>query len=148
MSTKRKASGPAGAPSRKHRRLSDDESDSASSSSSRSSLGSRKNAAKIRQDEDFEDSDDEISVPIAFEPLPERIRMPSKNSAPIVRSKEQPPTQATIPDFEDLGISPSLIRSLKTMSIRKPTPVQAACIPPLLAGELACASCDLGNADE
>ncbi|KAF9516870.1 hypothetical protein BS47DRAFT_1291797 [Hydnum rufescens UP504] len=38
-------------------------------------------------------------------------------------------------DFAELGISSILIRSLTTMSIRRPTPVQAACIPPLLSGQ-------------
>lgn len=143
MSTKRKASGHVGAPSRKQRRLSDDESDSASSSSTRSSVVSKKNAARTWEDEGLEDSDDDISVLMTFEPLPERIRMPTKQPAPTVLSKVPPPTRATVPDFEDLGISPNLIRSLKTMSIRKPTAVQAACIPSLLAGQLACAFCEL-----
>lgn len=38
-------------------------------------------------------------------------------------------------DFASFGIYKSLVSSMNTMSIRKPTPVQAACIPPLLAGQ-------------
>ena len=37
--------------------------------------------------------------------------------------------------FADLGASKALVASLGTMSIRHPTEVQTACIPPLLAGE-------------
>ena len=37
-------------------------------------------------------------------------------------------------NFTDLGVITSLVSSLSAMSIRKPTPVQAACIPPLLQG--------------
>ena len=37
-------------------------------------------------------------------------------------------------DFADLGASKVLVSALTTMSIRHPTEVQAACIPPLLAG--------------
>jgi ATP-dependent RNA helicase DDX49/DBP8 len=36
--------------------------------------------------------------------------------------------------FAELGVVASLVASLSAMSIRKPTPVQAACIPPLLEG--------------
>lgn len=36
--------------------------------------------------------------------------------------------------FADLGISKSLQAALASMSINKPTQVQAACIPPLLTG--------------
>jgi ATP-dependent RNA helicase DDX49/DBP8 len=38
------------------------------------------------------------------------------------------------PSFSALGISPPLQAALASMSIRTPTPVQAACIPPLLSG--------------
>lgn len=37
--------------------------------------------------------------------------------------------------FEALGISPALMTALNKMSIRLPTEIQAACIPPLLQGE-------------
>ena len=36
--------------------------------------------------------------------------------------------------FEDIGLEPFLVKALKTMSIKGPTEVQAACIPPILAG--------------
>lgn len=46
------------------------------------------------------------------------------------------PSKSTSSDtFLSLGVSASLQAALSTMSIRTPTGVQAACIPPLLAGE-------------
>lgn len=38
-------------------------------------------------------------------------------------------------DFSSLGISDNLVASMNSMSIRRPTPVQLACIPPLLEGK-------------
>jgi hypothetical protein len=38
-------------------------------------------------------------------------------------------------NFIELGVHPSLVTSLAAMSIRKPTSVQASCIPPLLKGD-------------
>lgn len=91
--------------------------------------------SKTLQANAVDDSDDEDSRPSVLDDLPERINISAKK----LRSQ---PTASSIPipsgtsDFADLGISPTLTRALKTMSIQKPTPVQAACIPPLLAGEL------------
>ena len=47
------------------------------------------------------------------------------------------PTPMTIKpsSFEALGISPALINALNKMSIKLPTEIQVACIPPLLQGE-------------
>ncbi|KXN83681.1 ATP-dependent RNA helicase DBP8 [Leucoagaricus sp. SymC.cos] len=42
--------------------------------------------------------------------------------------------QDTVKSFTSFGISPALVAALTSMSIKVPTPVQAACIPPLLAG--------------
>lgn len=36
--------------------------------------------------------------------------------------------------FSALGVEPFLVKALEVMSIRRPTEVQAACIPPILAG--------------
>ena len=36
--------------------------------------------------------------------------------------------------FTDLGVSKQIVSAMAAMSIRRPTEVQAACIPPLLAG--------------
>ena len=46
-----------------------------------------------------------------------------------------------IVNFTELGVHPDLVTSLANMSIRKPTPVQTACIPALLQGM--CVLCHL-----
>lgn len=51
-------------------------------------------------------------------------------STSSVMINEPPPVT-----FKDLGIEPFLIKALAVMSIRAPTGVQAACIPPVLAGK-------------
>ena len=53
---------------------------------------------------------------------------------------QSPKFQATLPaisyTFSSLGISVPLQVALKSMSIKLPTEVQAACIPPLLEGKI------------
>lgn len=36
--------------------------------------------------------------------------------------------------FEQIGLEPFLVKALKNMSIKAPTEVQTACIPPVLEG--------------
>lgn len=48
-------------------------------------------------------------------------------------------------DFPSLGVSPFLVRSLASMSIRAPTAVQAACIPPILQGRDCIGSAQTGS---
>lgn len=60
--------------------------------------------------------------PTSFQGSPQRAGNASSYIAP--------------PDFTSLGISSPLIAALTAMSIKLPTEVQLACIPPLLAGEL------------
>ncbi|KAG8926532.1 putative RNA helicase [Tulasnella sp. 418] len=57
-----------------------------------------------------------LSTPTSLQPIPDSSKSNSQA------------------DFSSLGISAQLVASLHAMSIRVPTPVQAACIPPLLAG--------------
>lgn len=45
----------------------------------------------------------------------------------------EPPPQLS--SFASLGVEPFLVRALSAMAIRKPTGVQAACIPQILKGE-------------
>ncbi|KAK4695576.1 hypothetical protein P7C70_g8525, partial [Phenoliferia sp. Uapishka_3] len=65
----------------------------------------------------------------------------STSALPVVPFIETP---API-SFEDLGIEPFLVRALKVMSIRNPTSVQAACIPPILAGSDCIGSAQTGS---
>lgn len=43
--------------------------------------------------------------------------------------------------FSQLGVEPFLCKALQAMSIRQPTGVQAACIPPILAGKVSHSYC-------
>ncbi|KZV90493.1 DEAD-domain-containing protein [Exidia glandulosa HHB12029] len=75
-----------------------------------------------------EDSDDDES---AFSRLPARIAA-KRASSPVPTG---PAKTAQNTGFGALGVSQQLITALSSMSIRQPTDVQAACIPPLLAGK-------------
>ncbi|BGP45364.1 Putative RNA helicase [Rhodotorula kratochvilovae] len=55
---------------------------------------------------------------------------------------EPPAERATFPS---LGVEPFLVRALQAMAIRKPTGVQAACIPPILAGADCIGSAQTGS---
>lgn len=56
----------------------------------------------------------------------ERVKSPKRQISTSTSSKSS---------FASLGISPQLQGALKSMSIKAPTEVQSACIPPLLAGK-------------
>ncbi|KAH9938315.1 P-loop containing nucleoside triphosphate hydrolase protein [Fomitopsis serialis] len=63
-----------------------------------------------------------------------RMTVVSRSSKPT--QPEAPKPARTRPtSFESLGISSALLNALTKMSIKSPTEIQAACIPPLLAGE-------------
>ena len=54
----------------------------------------------------------------------------------VVAPKGKSSSSKPLPkSFEDFGISSALLSALHKMSIRAPTEIQAACIPPLLQGE-------------
>jgi hypothetical protein len=68
-------------------------------------------------------------------------RLPKgQSSTPIITTDSVETSASTIPieglNFAQLGVLPALVASLNSMSIRRPTPVQAACIPPLLQGKI------------
>lgn len=80
----------------------------------------------------FDDGEDSTSDsqcnPVDLLNEPDRFKI-SRVKAKQIREKKLPGS------FSALGISPQLQSALTTMSIRTPTEVQAACIPPLLAGK-------------
>jgi ATP-dependent RNA helicase DDX49/DBP8 len=49
--------------------------------------------------------------------------------------KRQNSQQTPRSPFQSFGVSPALLAALSGMSITTPTEIQAACIPPILAGE-------------
>lgn len=66
---------------------------------------------------------------------------PSRMSSSLARKKNSTevtsvkPEKPKVTSFAELGVSKILVSSLAAMSIRSPTEVQAACIPPLLEGQ-------------
>ena len=64
-----------------------------------------------------------------------RLKLPSRAPLPERTSRTKDSTSKEHVAFVDLGVSKALVASLLKMSIRAPTEVQAACIPPLIAGK-------------
>ncbi|VDC04098.1 unnamed protein product [Peniophora sp. CBMAI 1063] len=63
---------------------------------------------------------------------PSTSRIPLRHTKIIAHSSPLPPQSIT---FASLGIAPPLITAMAGMSIRAPTEIQSACIPPLLSGK-------------
>lgn len=85
-----------------------------------------------------EDGEEEDTRPPAFAPS----RLANEDVSPsriALKRKDKP--QSSVPlaspstTFASLGIAPPLITTMAGMSIRAPTEIQIACIPPLLAGK-------------
>ncbi|QRV72786.1 DEAD/DEAH box helicase [Ceratobasidium sp. AG-Ba] len=123
----------------KRRRLSETESDSSSEPSSSSDDESSGNGSEsgahalmksmlstAQESALFENK--EPAVKLSFDTAPTRI---SKRT-PTLSSRTVPISSETT--FTSLGVKSVLVASLEAMSIRKPTPVQVGCVPPLLAG--------------
>ena len=49
------------------------------------------------------------------------------------------------PTFDALGLSPALLRAVRELGLTTPTPVQAAAIPPAMAGKDVLASAQTGT---
>ncbi|KAG8746553.1 putative RNA helicase [Ceratobasidium sp. 428] len=65
---------------------------------------------------------------LSFDSAPTRIT--KRTAAPFTRNTSGSKEVA----FASLGVKRALVESLEAMSIRRPTPVQVGCIPPLLSG--------------
>ncbi len=109
---------------------SEDEKQTRPRTSSNASSNDSQIADSDSKGEDDDANDDRMLG--AVTEVPSRIALPARNVNDDVQQKSVR-TNAT-PSFSELGASKSLISSLATMSIKKPTPVQVACIPPLLQG--------------
>jgi ATP-dependent RNA helicase DDX49/DBP8 len=92
--------------------------------------GEEKGEAGLEDEEDIDFEDEALGTP-----QPERFNFsriatkPRKQLAASITSTNSPST------FLSLGVSLPLQTALSSMSIRTPTEVQAACIPPLLHGK-------------
>ena len=58
--------------------------------------------------------------------------MASLNSAEDVDAEHKPSGRT----FESLGLDSWLVQALSAMSIKRPTPIQATCIGPILEGKI------------
>lgn len=65
----------------------------------------------------------------------------SHNGSPRASSAALPAFDPPQKTFSQLGVEPFLCKALQAMSIRQPTGVQAACIPPILAGKVSHSYC-------
>ena len=69
---------------------------------------------------------------------PPNARKPAESNRKVTKAPSQNdlrvPLSNRIQSFTDLGVSRQIVSALAAMSIRRPTEVQAACIPPLIAG--------------
>ncbi|KIJ57049.1 hypothetical protein M422DRAFT_149670 [Sphaerobolus stellatus SS14] len=59
---------------------------------------------------------------------------PEAQAQPLPNTKTSQTAPNEYTDFASFGIAKPLVTAMNMMSIRKPTPVQIACVPPLLAG--------------
>ncbi|KAM6495934.1 DEAD domain containing protein [Amanita muscaria] len=104
----------------------------------RDSTDSSENEA-IRRGEDEPDSSQEsedssgVDVPTVTIATVERVSSESR-STKVIASQDMREVNVPLPSFHTLGISAPLQAALTAMSIKVPTEVQAACIPPLLSG--------------
>ena len=90
---------------------------------------------------DIDSEDDESSgsgrdedIPLLLDSV---VRLSRLEGIPLERQHSDNIIPENVPrTFSSLGISPSLITALAAMSIKLPTEIQAACIPPLLSGRV------------
>jgi len=88
-------------------------------------------------DEDDEEDAESNSHPDNSQLLSSAIGQ-DRFHAPAVNDPRPPasePSKSSVASFSSLGISAPLQSALSAMSIKAPTEVQAACIPPLLLGQ-------------
>ncbi|KAF8974298.1 P-loop containing nucleoside triphosphate hydrolase protein [Flammula alnicola] len=134
-------------PARKKRRLSESVSGSEDGSESSVSTSGQNDGTESARDEDQSSNSDseeedqestynrsesvlsEFTVEDRLGSFGQRVKSPKRQIAP------PPPPPPRASSFSSLGISTQLQGALKSMSIKAPTEVQSACIPPLLAGK-------------
>ncbi|KAG8827082.1 putative RNA helicase [Serendipita sp. 401] len=124
--------------------LSDAEDDSGESSGGEVDEGALegKKLKKVKEDESSTEDEGSlrlVDTSLSFGGVQRVSQMANQPQRVVITSKRRSLSQeSSIPihttNFTELGVHPGLVTTLATMSIRKPTPVQAACIPPLLQG--------------
>ena len=99
-------------------------------SSSGSSAGEASTSNETSSSQDAQITDEEMESIFSIMPT-ERVPLGTKSIANQTEGQAKESTSS----FSALGISAPLQAALTAMSIKVPTEVQRACIPPLLAGE-------------
>jgi ATP-dependent RNA helicase DDX49/DBP8 len=123
-------------PQTKRPRLSPEEHDGSSSEN----FHGHEDSNSSEDDESVEDdihskSDDEgIFGRDAEEASNPSVRIHARLSPSLPQPAEKRARQPLASSFTSFGVSAPLIAALGSMSIKTPTPVQSACIPPLLSG--------------
>ena len=77
---------------------------------------------------------EEIPTSSSSKLLPRVSFKPRKTLSPT-RKRNSSASNIQRTSFASFGVSSTLLNALASMSIRSPTEIQAACIPPLLQGE-------------
>lgn len=104
--------------------------------------GEDEDESEVYSDDDSleEESETEAQIPITqialddLDGLSSRVSFAPRTAVPIPpQPPSSLPTKAT--SFASFGITPALLSALNKISIRTPTEIQSACIPPLLEGK-------------
>ena len=122
--------------------LSDSEKDSSSSEPERDANHGSSRYESLSPEEDATPNSSQIAEKLNSGQFPgsPRLEKATSSSNRLLPQASSPgsnvprKTDQNPPSFAELGVIASLVASLSSMSIRVPTPVQAACIPPLLDG--------------
>ncbi|KAI5118983.1 hypothetical protein M0805_001122 [Coniferiporia weirii] len=112
---------------------SDDSGDDNGESVEEDSLESGDNEEVGEEEEEGNGTKTPLARPVDFKEStrmsqPARVRIPE--SEKLIKTT----ARKAATSFAELGVSKALVASLGNMSIRAPTEVQAACVPPLIAG--------------
>ncbi|KAF2275819.1 ATP-dependent RNA helicase-like protein dbp8 [Westerdykella ornata] len=108
-------------------------------------LGSRKRRKLSDDGDDDAASDGDVPAPTLPVPAISRVKVKPKTqasteatAAPGNSGSGKPPVQVPATDpkatFASLNVSPWLVKALAAMEIKRPTPIQQACIPEILKG--------------
>lgn len=87
----------------------------------------------VDEDEEQEEEDNRKEKPSSFA-VEDRLGSFVKKKSEPVDALPRKPKESSVKSFTSFDISKALVAALTSMSIKVPTPVQAACIPPLLQG--------------
>lgn len=135
-------------PQSKRRRLSHDSSDSIAGDSDATSASITYNSdgegeeasdadgsEHLSKKDSADASDGKTHVPVTAPSRISRVQTKATPTTDIPPAKRvQSATAPTDETFESLDVSPWLVHTLRSLSIMNPTPIQKACIPPILSG--------------